>query len=348
MTSLFVSSALSGASEPSPEEGDMSCLLQHNAVHRARSMIHHVHEEDGAQEQMVVSSKITSFAALEVRQANSGHKTFYLNNATQSSTEDEHKYHELLVQPALAYLQHNSSVLVIGGGEGATLREVLTSPKVSEVTMVELDGELVQFTKDNLPEMHQGAFDSPKVTVLIEEGAHYLRDQDQAFDVIIVDGTDAMDHKPDAMDHMPRRDFGGHLFRQGFYDDAYAALRPGGSFVQYASTASPWPSMQEAGFVSVAGYEIAVQSLDGGGAVFAYGRKPDSKVAAEPVAEAAEAADAMELPNAISHMQTSQAFRYLNSQTMQQALSLWNSQKQDPDDRDGDGGVSASGRSKAP
>merc|ERR1719171_215766 len=82
------------------------------------------------------------------------HTRLVLNNAVMSDTSDEHMYHELLVHPALLAATDPQKVLIIGGGEGATLREVLKDSRVENVTMVEIDEQLVQLCHIHLPEMH--------------------------------------------------------------------------------------------------------------------------------------------------------------------------------------------------
>merc|ERR550514_1888513 len=100
-----------------------------------------------------------------------------------SDTRDEHIYHELLVHPALMAAGATGGsepspprrVLIIGGGEGATLREVLRDPRVETAVMVDIDQGLVDFCKTHLEPMHQNSFDSPRSSVIYEDGVSFVR-----------------------------------------------------------------------------------------------------------------------------------------------------------------------------
>src|SRR5579864_1067506 len=79
-------------------------------------------------------------------------KMLILDGDTQSSQADEKIYHESLVHPAMAAAADRSEILILGGGEGATLREALRHPDVTRVTMVDIDGEVVELSKRHLAE----------------------------------------------------------------------------------------------------------------------------------------------------------------------------------------------------
>ena len=86
-------------------------------------------------------------------------KTLFLDEKIQSAQIDEYVYHEALVHPSLLVHPSPKNVLVIGGGEGATIREVLRHPSIQNVTMVDIDEELVGICEKYLPEWSDGAFD---------------------------------------------------------------------------------------------------------------------------------------------------------------------------------------------
>lgn len=123
-------------------------------------------------------------------------KMLVLDGDTQSAQSDEYIYHEALVHPALTLHPNPRRVLVIGGGEGATIREVLRHPMVERVTMIDIDGELVEQCKLLLPEWHQGAFADPRVDLRYEDGYAYVATSDDSFDIIIVDIGDQNDDSP--------------------------------------------------------------------------------------------------------------------------------------------------------
>lgn len=123
-------------------------------------------------------------------------RMLFLDGIVQSSSADEFIYHEALVQPAMYAAGGPRRVLVLGGGEGATLREVLRWPSVEQAVMVDLDGAVIDAARDHLPEWHQGAFDDPRVELILGDAVAFLRDGDETFDVVISDMTDPVEDGP--------------------------------------------------------------------------------------------------------------------------------------------------------
>ncbi len=120
-------------------------------------------------------------------------KTLVLDGLIQSSERDEYIYHESLVHPALILHPRPRRVLILGGGEGATLREVLRHKTVEKAVMVDIDDVVVEVAKKYLPEWHQGAFDDPRAEVVIMDGFEYVKrasEKGEKFDVVIMDLTD--------------------------------------------------------------------------------------------------------------------------------------------------------------
>ncbi|MDH4275492.1 MAG: methyltransferase domain-containing protein [Gammaproteobacteria bacterium] len=114
-------------------------------------------------------------------------KMFVVGGFCQSSQHDEYIFHESLVHPAMIAHPRPRRVLVIGGGEGAALREVLRHPSVESVVLVDIDHQLVQKCTDYLPEWHQGAYHDTRVKMVVLTAAEYLNRTHATFDVIIVD-----------------------------------------------------------------------------------------------------------------------------------------------------------------
>jgi spermidine synthase len=152
-------------------------------------------------------------------------KMLVLDGDTQSSQADEKIYHESLVHPALAAAAQRREVLILGGGEGATLREVLRHPGVARCTMVDIDGEVVDLAKKYLPEWSAGAFDDPRANVIVGDALAFIK-QPGTFDTIVSDLTEPLPDSPS----FPL--FNGEVFR-----DIKARLAPGGVYVLQASTA---------------------------------------------------------------------------------------------------------------
>jgi spermidine synthase len=141
----------------------------------------------------------------------------FLDGQPQSATSDEFIYHEALVHPALVAHPRPRKVLIVGGGEGATLREVLRHPGIERAVMVDIDGELVEIAREHLAAMHRGAFDDPRAEVIIQDGLAFLRDHEDRFDAIILDLTDPTEHGPAAS-----------LYGEPFFRLASSRLEPDG------------------------------------------------------------------------------------------------------------------------
>ncbi len=112
-----------------------------------------------------------------------------LDNIVQLTTREEFFYHELLVHPILQAHPNPRKALIIGGGDGGSLREVVKYPGIEQVVECELDAEVVRIAKRYFREVASG-YKDPRAAVLYEDGQKYLRETDQLFDAIILDLTD--------------------------------------------------------------------------------------------------------------------------------------------------------------
>jgi spermidine synthase len=120
-------------------------------------------------------------------------RTIFLDGEIQSSSADQEFYHERLVQPIFRNgPKHN--ILIVGGGECATLAQVLKDPDVDRVTMVDYDEEFVGWCKDNLESWHHNSWADRRVTILHEDIYKYIDKCSETFDAIIVDMTDISVH----------------------------------------------------------------------------------------------------------------------------------------------------------
>src|SRR5262245_25521387 len=117
-----------------------------------------------------VAQAQTKFQNVEILETASYGKALVLDGRIQSSQADEFIYHEALVHPGLlAVPRAPVSALVIGGGEGATLREILKYPSIRRAVMVDIDAEVVERCRRHLPAMHQGAFEDPRTGLRHED-----------------------------------------------------------------------------------------------------------------------------------------------------------------------------------
>lgn len=139
---------------------------------------------------------------------------------------DEFVYHELIAHiPVCMHQGEPGNVLVIGGGDGGTLRELTKYNCIDRVTLCEIDELVIEASKQHLPFVASG-FDDDRVNVQICDGIRYLRDQpEDSFDLVIIDSTDPVGP-------------GEVLFSSDFYQSAARVLKPNGLMV--AQTESPW------------------------------------------------------------------------------------------------------------
>ncbi|MFQ5656880.1 MAG: spermidine synthase [Candidatus Methylomirabilales bacterium] len=132
----------------------------------------------------------TKFQSIEVVESPKFGKMLILDGKIQSAALDEHIYHEALVHPAMLLHPNPRRILILGGGEGATLREILRYRMVEEAVMVDLDEEVVNLCQQYLPEWSAGAFKDTRATLVCEDAREFLERPIGLFDVIIQDITD--------------------------------------------------------------------------------------------------------------------------------------------------------------
>lgn len=120
-----------------------------------------------------------------------GHgRILMLDGKLQSAESDEELYHELLVHPSMTFHPNPRRVLIIGGGEGATLREVLKHKTVETVTMVDIDAELIELSKRYLGSWHRGSFEDPRLKLQITDGREFIEGDQNKYDIVIMDVVD--------------------------------------------------------------------------------------------------------------------------------------------------------------
>ncbi|NEQ63193.1 MAG: methyltransferase domain-containing protein [Moorea sp. SIO4A1] len=175
-----------------------------------------------------IFSKRTAYQEMQIVETEDYGKSLILDEQLQSSVVDEFIYHESLVQPAM--INHGSprQVLILGGGEGATLREVLRWKTVERLVMVDIDGEVVAACREHLPEMHQNAFDDPRLELVIGDALHVLDTSSQEWDIIISDLSDPIEEGPSFQ-----------LFTQEYFQKIRRVLKPDGFFIVQAGPVAP-------------------------------------------------------------------------------------------------------------
>lgn len=138
----------------------------------------------------VVLSARTRHQAVEIVETPEFGRMLFIDNRVQLSEADEYIYHEMLVHPAMLSHPEPRSVLIIGGGDGGALREVVKHGTVRRVVLVELDGEVIEICRKHLGSVSAGAFDDPRVEVVVGDGREYVASSPEKFDVIILDLVD--------------------------------------------------------------------------------------------------------------------------------------------------------------
>ncbi len=151
-------------------------------------------------------------------------RMLWLDNIIMTNIKDEFVYHEMISHVALNTHPNPKKVLVIGGGDGGVIREIIKHPSVEKAVLVEIDRRVVETSKQYLPEIACG-LDDPKVEVLYEDGIKYVENHKNEFDIIITDSTDPIGPAVG-------------LFEGSFYKSCYDALKEDGIFV--AQTESPF------------------------------------------------------------------------------------------------------------
>lgn len=144
-------------------------------------------------------------------------KVLALDGIIQTTTGDNHIYHEMLVHVPLLAHGNARNILIVGGGDGGTLREAVKHP-LDRATMVEIDSHVIELSKEYLPELSDGAFNHPKAEVIVADGFAFVEQTERRFDVIIVDSSDPVG--PSAV-----------LFSEEFYRNCRRCLNPGGILI---------------------------------------------------------------------------------------------------------------------
>lgn len=138
----------------------------------------------------VYFSKKSKLQLIEIVESYDYGLGLYLDYSSQLSEVDEYVYHEIFVHPVMLGHPNPRKVLIIGGGDGGALREVLKHPTVEKAVLVEIDEEVIEAVKKYLPFIPQNAFDDSRAKILIEDGVKYVANTPEKYDVVIMDATD--------------------------------------------------------------------------------------------------------------------------------------------------------------
>jgi spermidine synthase len=168
----------------------------------------------------LIYSKQSEFQRIDIFDSYNVGRVFALDGITQTMEKYEFMYHEMLVHVAMFAHPNPKRVLIIGGGDGGTLRETLKHQSIEQVDMCEIDEEVVLAAKEYLPKLSYAMEDS-RANLMFRDGAAYVAEFDNHFDVIIIDSTD------------PTAGEGGNLFTETFYENCKNALTEDGILVAH-------------------------------------------------------------------------------------------------------------------
>lgn len=178
----------------------------------------------------VLFSEQSPFQKVEILDSDSAlGKILTLDDLMMTTEGDEYFYHEMIAHIPMMNHKAPKSVLVIGGGDGGTVREVLKHDTVEKVVLCEIDGMVIDVCKKYLPSI-AGELDNPKVEILVEDAIEYIKTKRDEFDIILIDSTDPMGP-------------GEGLFTEEFYTNVKKSLKKGG--IVAAQSESPVVNKEE-------------------------------------------------------------------------------------------------------
>ena len=203
--------------------------------------------EQARYQDKVIYAKQSAYQRIVITEAKGNH-WLYINGNLQLSTVDEVLYHEPLVHPALSLLPQVKQVLILGGGDGCAVREVLKYPSVEKIVLVDLDPAMTQLAASHpvLATLNQGALEHPMVSIINQDAYTWIEAQTDYYDAIIIDLPD------------PKTIELGRLYSYEFYTMCYNRLRKHGVMVTQAGSPYYAPlafncidtTMAAAGFVT--------------------------------------------------------------------------------------------------
>lgn len=178
----------------------------------------------GLRIERTLHSEQTEFQGMDVVETLQYGRMLVLDGCVMTTDKDEFVYHEMLAHVGMHTHPNPKKVLVVGGGDGGVIREIIKHPSVEKAVLAEIDGRVVEISKQYFPHIAQGLAD-PRVDVQVVDGIKYVQEHPNEFDVIYIDSTDPIGPAVG-------------LFAKEFYQAVFRALKEDGLFV--AQTESPF------------------------------------------------------------------------------------------------------------
>lgn len=182
----------------------------------------------GLRIEKTLHSEVTPFQSLEVYETHQYGRLLVLDGCVMTTDKDEFVYHEMLSHVPMHTHPNPKNVLVVGGGDGGIIREVIKHPSVERAVLAEIDGAVVDASKKYFPHIASGLSDK-RVDVQIVDGIRYVEEHKDTFDVILIDSTDPIGPAVG-------------LFSKTFYDSVFEALKEDG--IMAAQTESPFANQK--------------------------------------------------------------------------------------------------------
>ncbi|WP_054951153.1 polyamine aminopropyltransferase [Numidum massiliense] len=166
----------------------------------------------------------SAYQQIDILETEQFGRMLVLDGMVMTTEVDEFVYHEMIAHVALHTHPHPENVLVVGGGDGGVIREVIKHPGVKRATLAEIDRRVVELSRQYLPQISSGLSDE-RVTVQFVDGVRHIEEYANAYDVIIIDSTEPVGAAVG-------------LFQKPFYEGVFRALKADG--IMAAQTESPW------------------------------------------------------------------------------------------------------------
>lgn len=187
----------------------------------------------------VLRKEETKYQTLAVVDTVQFGKMLLLDGMVMTTDLDEYVYHEMISQVALNSHPNPRKVLIIGGGDGGALREVVNHPHVEKGTLVEIDAKVIEASKDFFPKL-SSSFAHEKAEVIIDNGIEFVKKHKDCFDLVIVDSTEPVGPAIE-------------LFSPGFYENVFTALHEDGFLVVQSESPFINPEVIKTAYGGIAG-----------------------------------------------------------------------------------------------
>lgn len=204
----------------------------------------------------------TEFQTIDIYDTEVFGRLLLLDGHIQLTEFDERAYHEMLVHPVTLSVPHPKRALVIGGGDGGVIRELLRHPGLERIDMVEIDAGVVEASREHLPFVSNGAFEDPRVQLHITDAFEFVKEIEAPYDVVVSDSTDVYEGEEGNLSEM--------LFTREFYRSILANLSEDGFVVTQADNLVFCPYSVEsilaefaAVFPVVGSYQAIIPSFGG-------------------------------------------------------------------------------------